>query len=376
MLSTKGSPSRLRGGLVKEINSRLFAGEDPNAEKRAAREAPILSQLWDRYLKTYAQPHKKASSVAEDSRNYKNHLEPWGANRQLASITQSDVKHLHTRIGEHSGKYAANRVLSLLAAMFSKSGKDLIFDPRDNPCRGVPKFPEKARDRVLYADELRRFLAAVAMEKDTDIRDFLMIALYTGARRANVLSMAWDDLDLRSSTWTVPGATTKNGDPMVITLAPPVLAILKARPHMTSFVFPAKLVSQAQVEQARALAKGNATTRDIARMLDLSQTQVCRMFRPNFNAGAPRPMSPLKKEVWTRIQATAEIKQRITLHDLRRTFATWLVKSGASLTVVAAAMGHKDLRTTQRVYVWADAELVKKATLAGVAAIGEATTRK
>jgi integrase len=36
------------------------------------------------------------------------------------------------------------------------------------------------------------------------------------------------------------------------------------------------------------------------------------------------------------------------LHDLRHSFATWLRQDGVELDVIAAQLGHRDLRMTQR----------------------------
>jgi integrase len=356
---------------VKDINSRLAAGDDPNAEKRSARDGATLVDLWNTYLATYATPHKKPSSVAEDTRNYHKHLEAWGKSRRLTDITQADVKTLHTRIGE-TAKTAANRVLALLSGMFSKSGKDLGIDPRDNPARGVTRFTEKERDRVLATDEIGRLMAVVETE-DPAVRDYIKISLYTGARRSNVVAMKWQDLNLKRATWKIPGEVAKGGDPMVVALAPVVVEILDKRPDDSPYVFPVKRVTQEQVEQVQVLIAEGLATRAIATKTGLSQTQVVRMAKPGYIAEEPGHMSP-PKSAWEKILKAAGIKERTTLHDLRRTFATWMIQSGASLTVVAAAMGHKDIRTTQKFYAWADLDTVKTATFAGVDALTKAAS--
>jgi integrase len=46
----------------------------------------------------------------------------------------------------------------------------------------------------------------------------------------------------------------------------------------------------------------------------------------------------------------ARIKPRATFHDLRRTFGSLLINSGAALPVIVAALGHADSRMTLRVY--------------------------
>ncbi len=353
-------------------NGEIAAGEDPNAKKRARREAATLSDLWTTYLETYARPHKKASSVAEDERNWKNHLKGWGQYRRIAEITQADVKLLHTRIGTNTGKYAANRVLTLLGAMYSLCGKDHGLNPRtDNPTVDVTRFEETERKRHLKGEELQQFMAAVAADVDADVRDYIHVSLFTGARRANVLGMKWEDVDLKRATWKVPGEMTKGGEQLVVALAPQVVELLNKRPDFSPYVFPARRVTVEQVEQARALAAEGMNTRKIGEAVGLSQTQVVRILKPAFNAETPRHMHP-PRNAWERILKAAEISERTTLHDLRRTFATWMVTSGASLPVIATAMGHKDMRTTQKHYALAEGDVVTKATLASVALIAAA----
>ena len=50
----------------------------------------------------------------------------------------------------------------------------------------------------------------------------------------------------------------------------------------------------------------------------------------------------------------------IRLHDLRHTFATWLRQRGVELDVIAAQLGHRDLRMTKR-YARIAAAQVKQA---------------
>jgi site-specific recombinase XerD len=50
---------------------------------------------------------------------------------------------------------------------------------------------------------------------------------------------------------------------------------------------------------------------------------------------------------WDRIRKRAEL-QDFRLHDLRHSFASFLVNEGERLNVVQKLLGHKNPRTTQR----------------------------
>ncbi len=66
----------------------------------------------------------------------------------------------------------------------------------DNPVRGIKTRKAVKRDRFLQAGEFPRFFSALAEEPNQTIRDYLLIALLTGARRANVLAMRWEEVNL------------------------------------------------------------------------------------------------------------------------------------------------------------------------------------
>ena len=66
----------------------------------------------------------------------------------------------------------------------------------NNPVRGIKRNREKSRDRFLQSDELPRFFHALAEEENQTMRDYFLLSLLTGARRANMLSMQWADVNL------------------------------------------------------------------------------------------------------------------------------------------------------------------------------------
>jgi len=131
-----------------------------------------------------------------------------------------------------AGTRTANQALSLLHALYKWAIESARTYVGDNPAHGIQKFPEIERERFLTKGELPPFFKTLQTHASAPMRCFFFAALMTGARRANVLSMRWDDLDLAAATWRLP--ETKNGKPQTVTLAPELvdmLTELKANPH-------------------------------------------------------------------------------------------------------------------------------------------------
>jgi integrase len=59
------------------------------------------------------------------------------------------------------------------------------------------------------------------------LRQAVKLLLCTGARRGEVLSMAWADVDLEEKLWRIPAANTKQGATHVVPLNPLALDVLE-----------------------------------------------------------------------------------------------------------------------------------------------------
>jgi len=51
---------------------------------------------------------------------------------------------------------------------------------------------------------------ALSEEPNITVRDYILLSLLTGARKANMLAMRWDELNLEQAVWRIP--ETKNGE--------------------------------------------------------------------------------------------------------------------------------------------------------------------
>ena len=278
---------------AKKTRADLAMGKNPKAEKK---EGVTLGELFSVYMERHGSAKK---SSGNDRHSFEKYLKPW-ANDRLVDITRAKVEALHRNIGKEM-PVQANRVLALLSVMLSKA---IIWGylKTENPCKGIMKFREVSRDRFLSGEELARFFEALDLTENPAFKDFILLSLFTGARKSNVLSMRWRDIDFERSVWKIPGELSKNGDPMQIPLGPDVLEILRRRRAESSslFVLPGPGTKGHYMEPKRA---------------------------------------------WGTLLKRAKLED-LRIHDLRRSMGSWMTIQGTSLPIVGKALGHKTSQAT------------------------------
>ncbi len=296
--------------LAAAVIMHLIAGKDPMAGRRATKGL-TLGELFNEYLHGYAIDHTKTWKVMEEC--FHRYLSDW-KNRPVSSITRSEVQLLVNKMGRDNGKTTANRTLELLRAVINK-GKQWSLVDGENPATGVAKFKLKPRDRFVFEEEFPKLVQAIEEETQIEIKDYVMLSLYSGARKNNVLSMRWEHINLEAGTWVLPD--TKNDSSQTILLTEPELAILKRR-------------FEDRKNEKNAKKKLNA-------------------FVYVFPGTGKEGHLADPKKGWYRILDRAKLKD-LHLHDLRRTLGSYMAMTGASLSVIGNALNHKDVSTTRKVY--------------------------
>lgn len=289
------SLDKVRKKAIEDLVS-IGNGINPAAQRRAIHGSITLKELFERYTQDHAQLRATERTRVTDKSRFDTCFDDW-ENKKIGTIKENHVRAKHTDIGRERGQITANRAIQLLRRMFNWAR----IEP--NPARNgvVDFFPEHERERFLQADELPRFFKALDAETNTTIRDFVYMSLWSGARRANVLSMRWDEVNAASATWTIPAGKSKSGEAMTVHLSAPALAILKERSDNGSdYVFPGRGKS-GHLEEP--------------------------------------------KGAWKNILEAAGIKN-LRLHDLRRTLGSWQGAAGASLQIIGRSLGHHDVATT------------------------------
>jgi hypothetical protein len=168
-------------------------GGDPLGDIEAEREAPTVAALCDRFVEEYL-PRNRPGTVSNYTALLDRYVRPHFGNHKVADVRFEDIDALHRKITRAGSPYAANRTVAVLSRMFSLAVRWRMTD--SNPVKGIEKNPETKRKRYLSGDELTRLTAALTAHPDQGIANIFRLLLLTGARRGEVLTMRWADVDL------------------------------------------------------------------------------------------------------------------------------------------------------------------------------------
>ena len=129
-----------------------MAGGDPSGVKALRKQAPSTDDLADRFLTDHADTKRKAATAAQYRRLLNQFIRPAFGRKKAADVTRTDVLRLHA--GMQRTPYQANRVLALVSTLFSFAELIEVRPQGSNPARGIERFPETARERLLSPVEL------------------------------------------------------------------------------------------------------------------------------------------------------------------------------------------------------------------------------
>jgi integrase len=98
------------------------------------------------------------------------------------------------------------------------------------------KGPKQHHRALPYADA-PAFIAVLSKANGTAARA-LEFLIHTAARTSEVLDARWTEIDLDSRIWTVPAERMKAGKVHRVPLTDAAVALLKALPRMSEYIFP------------------------------------------------------------------------------------------------------------------------------------------
>jgi integrase len=276
-------------------------GTDPQERRAELRRIPTLAELvQDRYL-----PHVKSykRSWCTDETVLRVHILPMLGSQYVDLVRAEPIAALVERMRQQG--YATgttNRVVIVLRHVFNLARKWRVPGVTENPTAGINLAPDVNRERFLSLEEAQRLIASIEQDENEVAAKAIMLLLLTGGRRNEITYARWDYVDWDKKSLLVP--LSKSGKPRSIALNGAAIELLRSirRDNTGPYVFPSPVT------------------------------------------GKP---SPSLYFPWQRIRTRAGLPD-LRLHDLRHSFASFLVNKGVSLYVVQGLLGHAHTRYTQR----------------------------
>jgi len=160
---------------------------------------------------------------------------------------------------------------------------------------------DSVKERFLSTEEVQRLYGVLTRSDNMMLQYIIPMLILTGARKREVLDARWEDFDYERRLWRIH--TTKLGKPRFVPMSDGVMILLESLPRFG-----------------------------------------CQWAFPN-----PKKLKPFVSifHSWHSARCEAGLAD-VRIHDLRHSYASFLVNAGRSLYEVQRLLGHTQIKTTQR----------------------------
>ena len=279
----------------REILVMVAQGIDPDAEKPSDLALP---ELVKRYWESPAGQRRRDGYAEKDQGDLEPLLEYLG-NIRIGEITADTLERWASAVKDEHTPGTIKRKLAILSSI-------LGWAVRRGYLKARPRFPtiklDNARTAWATKEQAASILGAI---KNLDTRDAVTFAFSTGMRRAEVVGLGWNMVNLEGGVVTLPGELTKNRKTRSIPLNKTAVGVLRRR-------------------------------------LTLARPG-CRVFH---RSGKPMSCGGLSQHFKAAARACGI--ENLCFHSCRHTAASWLVQAGTDLYTTATLLGHSSIAMVQR----------------------------
>ena len=298
---TNGITLKQVRSLTDKYRGMILMGEDPWVTSAALKHVPTIADFIANSYMPYIKTYKRSWDT--DQSLIKNHILPNFGKLYLDEFTKQDLIGF---IGRHAKTHkpgSVNRVIILLRYIFNCAIRWETAGVPKNPTAGVSLLEENnKKERYLTAAEANALIGALNESDNQMLQYIIPMLILTGARKNEVLKAKWEDFNLAQRVWRIPLA--KSGKARHVPMSDGVLNLLDMVPRHEG----------------------------------------CHYVFAN-----PKTLRPYQSffASWNTARKSVGLAD-VRVHDLRHSFASFLVNSGRSLYEVQRILGHTQIKTTQR----------------------------
>jgi integrase len=213
---------------AKRLLGIVASGSDPFAQ-------PLSSETFGAEIERYLLRKRgslRPSWFAQTESYLRNYFAPLHT-LPFADIDRRKVAAILAEIETKSGPIARNRARAALSAFYTWAIQEGFVE--SNPVTGTGKATENGgRERVLSQEELRKLWLNLGEGRFADI---VRLLLLTGQRRTEIGRLTWSEVDLDRKVIVLGAERTKNRRSHEVPLSHQALAILQQQERRTDFVF-------------------------------------------------------------------------------------------------------------------------------------------
>ena len=296
---------------ARKLRQRIDRGENPLDDRAAPPVSATITYILDdfiaRHVRNSKQPLRKRTADEYESA-FNRLVKPRIGRMSVYEVRRSHIIKMLDEIEEANGPVMADRTLAYLRKAFN------WYATRDDQfsvpvVRGMARVKpkERARTRVLSDEEIRIIWPALG-EAGT-FGAIVKTLLLTAQRRDEVAHMSRKEID-EHGIWTIPGERYKTKKPNHVPLSKAALALIDGMPKLEDcdLVFPSQV---------------NTPFSGFGKSKVALDRAVLKALQKRAKKGAK--VHPLPN--WT-------------LHDLRRTAKTLMVRAGVRPDISERVLGH------------------------------------
>lgn len=329
-------------GLKKQKWVCGFESEKSAVEAQAHAKAEILSNSYipesslsfEKYLTNWFGTYKKTlqpSTIQGYWNNLKLHVFPAIGSVKLSNLDRTIVTNFCFDL---QSKGLAPKTIKYIFSTMRKALNEAVYDKiiSVNPCIGA-KRPKEEKYDALILNEHELLILRNGI-KGTSIETEILLALFGGLRRGEVLGLRFKDCDLAKNEIHVSQQVTtikeNYGNGTIFGIKQLKTKGSKRTIVIPGFVMKSILSRKAYIDSQKSLAGSGYMDNDLP------------------NGSCKSPQSLLKQ---FKRQLTLLNLPNMRFHDLRHTCASLLIENDIDLKTVSNLLGHSTISTTADIYV-------------------------
>ena len=335
--SYKPEPGMTKRQIEKEVQRQaiLFEEDCKRGHITAAVKFETFAEQWfEEYAKVNLRPTSYARMKQLTKRVY-----PAIGHKRLDKITARDIQKFITDMltngrnlnnGKPLSRKTAVHHLSFISDVFSYAVRMGMLC--DNPCRRVFVPKHEQEEKQIYTIEQVKILYENLKSEPMKYQVYLLLSIYSGYRRSEMLGLEWKDIDFEHDLIHVRRTSQYTSEKGIYT--------------DTTKTRKSKRVSKMPASIMNLLRQFKADQNEEARRLGTKWEDYDRLFT-KWNGAPMNPQTPFE---WLKGYCERIGIPFRNIHSLRHLHASLLIFEGVDVVAVSEDMGHSVVGTTLNLY--------------------------